>query len=60
MTYASLTIKRETSGQHVVGRPRATDGVGHALRGVFGDAHTLPEDMAQLLRRLDCMPHRLN
>ncbi len=60
MTYAFLTIKREENGQQVVRRPRATDVIGHALRGAFDDVHAIPDDMAIMLRRLDAMPHRFN
>lgn len=37
----------------VVQRPRSTDAIGAALRGVFGNGPTLPADMACLLQRLD-------
>ncbi len=60
MTYAFLTIRREENGQQVVRRPRATDVIGHALRGAFDDTHSIPDDMMMMLRRLDAMPHRLN
>lgn len=60
MTYAFLTIRREESGHQVVRRPRATDVIGHALRGAFDETHALPDDMMIMLRRLDAMPHRLN
>lgn len=60
MSYAFLTIKREEGGQQVVRRPRATDVIGHALRGAFDEANGMPEDMARMLRELDAIPHRLN
>ena len=53
MIYSSLTIEREASGQQVVHRPRVTDTVGHALRNAFSEQSGLPDDMAQLLSRLD-------
>ncbi|WP_162233425.1 hypothetical protein [Sphingomonas sp. Leaf38] len=53
MMYSSLTIKRETDGQQVVRRPRVTDAVGHALRNAFSEQNSVPDDMAQLLSRLD-------
>ena len=39
--------------EQVVHRPRATDAIGAALRGVFGNAPALPDDMARLLRGLE-------
>ncbi len=35
-----------------VRRPRASDGVGNALRQVFSGQPTLPQDMACLLNKL--------
>jgi hypothetical protein len=60
MSFAFLTIKREEGGQQVVRRPRATDVIGHALRGAFDESHGMPDDMARMLRELDAIPHRLN
>lgn len=39
-------------GDHIVRRPRSTDAVGRALRGVFTTS-VLPHDMAVLIERLD-------
>lgn len=39
-------------GDYVIRRPRSTDALGHALRGVYGGLD-LPDDMAGLLRRID-------
>lgn len=41
---------------YVVRRPRATDALGHALRGVF-DSAPLPDDLSMLLKRLDRVTH---
>ena len=60
MTYAFLSIKREENGQQIVRRPRVTDVVGHALRGAFDDTQGLPDDMAHILHRLDCVPYQIN
>ncbi len=43
-------------GDYVVRSPRATDAIGHALRGVFGHA-PLPDDLSMLLRRIDRLTH---
>lgn len=43
-------------GDYMVGRPRVTDALGHALRGVFGDT-PMPADLAALLNRLDRVAH---
>lgn len=48
--YLSMTAN---GNDGVVRRPRATDAIGAALRGAFGDGTALPADLAQLLRRID-------
>lgn len=40
------------NASYVVGRPRATDAVGAALRSAYLD-RALPEDMQALLRKLN-------
>ena len=45
-----LNTGRDTD--QVVGRPKASDAVGAALRSVF-ECPALPDDMAHLLRRID-------
>lgn len=52
-THDTGTAKR---GDYVVRRPKATDALGHALRGVFGDT-PLPDDFVVLLRRLERVVH---
>lgn len=50
----ALYISTAPSGNdQVVRRPRPTDAIGAALRGVFGEGGTLPADMARLLQRLE-------
>lgn len=39
-------------GDYVVQRPRASDAIGHSLRGVFAEM-PLPDEMVRLLRQLD-------
>ena len=39
--------------RHVVRRPRDSDGVGNALRQIFGNPSTLPGDIGKLLSRLN-------
>jgi hypothetical protein len=60
MTYATLIVKRETSGQMVVGRPNPKDSIGHALRSAFTDPPSVPDEIARTLRRLDALPYRLS
>jgi hypothetical protein len=43
-------------GEQMVRRPRATDAVGRALRGVFA-TQRLPADMMVLIARLDTRSH---
>ena len=43
-------------GDFVVCRPRRTDAVGQALRGIFSHV-ALPDDMQHLVRRLDRVSH---
>ena len=43
-------------GDYIVRRPRSTDALGHALRGVFGDT-PLPDEFMVLLHRLDRVTH---
>jgi hypothetical protein len=38
--------------RQTVRRPRATDGVGNALRQLYGGPASLPRDMASLLEQL--------
>ncbi|MEG8025496.1 hypothetical protein QP162_15860 [Sphingomonas aurantiaca] len=57
MTYSFLTIKPDTGGQQVVGRPRPTDVIGHSLRDAFGQSARLPQDIDRLLRSLDGVAH---
>lgn len=52
MTALYLSIAADGNDQ-VICRPRPADAMGAALRGVFGDGATLPDDMLRLLRRLD-------
>jgi hypothetical protein len=52
MTYAS-SIDREEEGRFVVRRPRVTDAIGNLLTGVFPNHQRLPDDIAELLCRLD-------
>jgi hypothetical protein len=47
---------KASQGDYIVRRPRATDALGHALRGVFGDTQ-LPDDLRVLLHRLDRVTH---
>jgi len=58
MTSASLFIDR-AGGEQIVRPPRVTDDVGTALRGAFPAGAGLPDDMAELLRKLnrDSRPH---
>ena len=50
----ALYISSAVGGNdQVVRRPRPTDAIGAALRGVFGEGDSLPSDMARLLQRLD-------
>ena len=44
------------SGEQLIRRPRATDAVGRALRGVFATP-CLPADMMRLIERLDASEH---
>ncbi len=60
MTDAFLTISREEEGRQTVRRPRVTDVIGHALRGAFDEGLGVPDDMAELLRKLDAAPGRLH
>lgn len=53
MTAASS--RRVEDHTYIVRSPRATDGIGQALRGVFGKP-SVPDDLAQLLRKLDRVP----
>jgi hypothetical protein len=39
--------------RHVVRRPRESDGVGNALRQIFGHPSSLPADIGKLLSRLN-------
>lgn len=51
---SALYISPAANGnEQVVRRPRATDAIGSALRGVFGADSGLPADMARLLQRLE-------
>ncbi|MDP1025651.1 hypothetical protein Q5H91_00355 [Sphingomonas sp. KR1UV-12] len=52
MTSASLCIDR-AGGEQVVRPPRPTDAVGEALRGAFPAGSGLPDDMIDLLRKLN-------
>ena len=52
MTLAAHHPEKQRRGDYVVRPPRATDTIGHTLRGIFGD-HGVPEDMARLLGQLD-------
>ena len=60
MSYAFLTIKRDEEGLQTVRGPRVTDVIGNVLRGAFDETSGVPSEMAQMLRRLDAIPHRLN
>ena len=42
-----------STGSYQVRSPRAADGVGGALRSVFGDSLMLPQDMVCSLQRID-------
>ena len=42
-----------TGNDGVVRAPLASDAIGAALRGVFGETVRLPQDMVRLLARLD-------
>lgn len=63
---ASLVVDGMTSAAHhpeqtrrdgyVVRSPRATDTIGHTLRGVFGEC-VVPDDMKRLLSQLDRVRH---
>ncbi len=55
MTHVFLMSGQEKEGRQIVRRPRATDVVGQALRSAFDNTPGVPDDMATLLRRLDCM-----
>ena len=48
-------ISGAAGGDQMVRRPRATDAVGRALRGVFA-TQSLPAEMMHLLARLDSTP----
>lgn len=50
-----LATKTHT-GDYLVRTPRATDALGHVLRGVFGDTR-MPDDWTALLHRLDRVTH---
>jgi hypothetical protein len=39
--------------RQAVRRPRESDGVGNALRNVFGGAASLPQDLSSLVARLN-------
>ncbi len=51
-----LVTSKARHGDYVVGSPRTTDAIGHALRGAFAASH-LPDDLLMLLRRLDRVTH---
>ena len=54
---ASLYISAAPGGNdQIVRRPRPTDAIGAALRGVFGEGAALPPDMMRLLQKLDRTP----
>lgn len=46
-----LTLQRADHRQ-VVRTPRASDGIGNALRQIYGGQPTLPREMTMLLDRL--------
>jgi hypothetical protein len=50
---ASITAPAQRSLRQTVRMPKATDGVGNALRHIFGAAPGLPADFAALLSRLN-------
>ena len=47
-----LMIQRD-NGEQVVRMPRASDGVGSALRRVYGEGDGIPPDLAALLGEID-------
>lgn len=51
---AALYLSIGTDTGQVVRRPRPSDAIGAALRGVF-DCPALPDDISRLLQRLDRM-----
>ncbi|MBX3564238.1 MAG: hypothetical protein KF730_06625 [Sphingomonas sp.] len=56
MTSSSSTTAPEA--RHTAYRveaPRASDAIGHALRGAYADEGGLPDDMAAILRQLNRM-----
>lgn len=58
MMTSTTSVRRADDNRHVVTRPRATDAVGHSLRGVFGGDAGLPDDMVRALHALDRMTPR--
>jgi hypothetical protein len=56
MTDHPHSVGGVTTGDQIVRRPRATDTVGRALRGVFVTS-ALPQDLTRLLQELDCKHH---
>jgi hypothetical protein len=50
---ASITAPAQRSLRQTVRMPKATDGVGNALRHIFGAAPGLPADFGALLSRLN-------
>jgi hypothetical protein len=52
MTIHHPSVEAPAMGDQIVRRPRTTDAVGRALRGVF-TTPPLPSDMARLLNELD-------
>lgn len=49
---SALYLQMTRDADQVVHRPRPSDAIGAALRGVF-DSPALPDDMIRILRRLD-------
>lgn len=57
MSYALHMVHRDENGQQTVRSPRVTDVIGYALRGAFDEPRGLPEDMLQMLRKMDRVGH---
>lgn len=56
MTADMHSADKGIRGDYVVRRPRATDALGHALRGVYPSVPG-PHDFDDLLKRLDRVTH---
>lgn len=53
MTRSSSSLEKNGSAAYQVAAPRASDAIGLALRDAYERDYGLPEDMAQMLRRLN-------